>query len=180
MNNMQTKNCKNNNVITRRPLRATRFIVYAMIACLSLGAVGCKSSKKAAQAKAEQEARLAKEREAKLKREEAEKLKKEKQEEEAKKAPYLKVENSFNQIVSAGSVDVANKNIEEALTLFTSPDAPLLISISKQGETKDYDKPTTIKKYLEYLKDQKKNLNVIDNLVFDENGKIKEVELRKK
>lgn len=183
---METKNCNASNALPGSSKnnkffsgwhRTSKLILYVMIACLSVGAVGCKSSKKATKAKMEEEARLAKEREEKLKREEAERLRKE---EEAKKAPYIKLENSFNQIAGAGSVEAANKSIQEALTLFSSPDAPLLIVISKEGENKDYDKPTTIQKYLEYLKDQKKNLNTLTNLVFDDNGKIKEVELRKK
>ena len=39
--------------------------------------------------------------------------------------------------------------------------------------------PTTIIDYLNYLKDQKKNMNKIDKLQFDNAGKITEVELRK-
>ena len=44
----------------------------------------------------------------------------------------------------------------------------------------DYDKPTTIKKYLDYLKDQKKSPNAVEHLEFDDAGKIKEVTLIKK
>ncbi len=193
MNKMQRKECEKTTfsvtnfsrgvsefISELKPLRASRLIIYLMIAGCSLGAVGCKSSKKAANAKAMEEARLAKEakdREEKAKREEAERLKKEA---EAKRAPYQKVENVFSGIAGASSLEDANAKISEALGMFSTPDAPLLISISKEGDQKDYDKPTTIKKYLEYLKDQKKNLNTVDNLVFDENGKIKEIELRKK
>lgn len=167
------------NLTLSNSFRVSRFMMMLLIACSLTGTIACKSTKKAAQAKAEQEARLAKEREEKERkeREETERLKKA---EEAKKAPYNKLENVFNQIVSAGNVEAANKSIQDALTMFSSPEAPLLIIISKSGDNKDYDKPTTIKKYLEYLKDQKKNLNGIENLVFDESGKIKEVELRKK
>ena len=45
---------------------------------------------------------------------------------------------------------------------------------------KDYDRPTTARKYLEYLKDQKKNLNEIGEIEYDEDGKIKLLELIKK
>jgi len=45
---------------------------------------------------------------------------------------------------------------------------------------KDYDRPTTIRKYLEYLKDQGRFDKDIENLVVDKNGKITEVELIKK
>jgi hypothetical protein len=161
-----------------KTMKLKQLFAILMVAGLSFGVAGCKSSKKAMQA--EQEAKMAREREAKLKKEEAERLRKEKEAEEAKKAPYKKVENAFSQIANASNVDAANASIQEALALFSSPDAPLLISISQNGDAKDYDKPTTIKKYLEYLKDQKKNVNTLDNLVFDEQGKIKEIELRKK
>jgi uncharacterized Zn finger protein len=161
-----------------KTMKLKQLCAILMVAGLSFGVAGCKSSKKAMQA--EQEAKLAREREAKLKKEEAERAKKAAEAEEAKKAPYKKIESAFNSVANASSVDAANASIQEALTLFSSPDAPLLISISKNGDAKDYDKPTTIKKYLEYLKDQKKNVNTLDNLVFDEQGKIKEIELRKR
>jgi len=52
--------------------------------------------------------------------------------------------------------------------------------INESGGTVDYDEPTTIRKYLEYLKDQKRNNAEVRNLVLDNNGKITEVELVKK
>lgn len=85
----------------------------------------------------------------------------------------------FEAIANAGSITAANRNINEALSLFSTPDALVLIIISKSGGQKDYDRPTSIKKYLEYLKDQKKNINAIDNIVYDSQGKIKELELIK-
>ncbi len=66
------------------------------------------------------------------------------------------------------------------LSCLHSPNTPVLIIISKEGDIVDYDRPTTAKKYLEYLKDQKKNLNEIDNIEYDDNGKIKLLELIKK
>jgi hypothetical protein len=48
-----------------------------------------------------------------------------------------------------------------------------------EGETKDYDRPTTIRRYLEYLKDQKKNMNAVHNIQYDASGKITELELIK-
>lgn len=93
---------------------------------------------------------------------------------------FVKINEAFNSIATASSVDLANKRIIETLNLFNTPDAPVLISISQNGTAKDYDRPTTIKRYLEYLKDQKRNINQITNLVFDANGKITEVELTKK
>jgi len=93
---------------------------------------------------------------------------------------FIKINEAFNSIATASSVDVANKRIIETLNLFNTPDAPVLIAISQNGTVKDYDRPTTIKRYLEYLKDQKRNINQISNLVFDASGKITELELTKK
>lgn len=93
---------------------------------------------------------------------------------------FVKLKNAFNEIATASSYDVANHIIIETLNLFNTPDAPVLIAISQNGSAKDYDRPTTIKRYLEYLKDQKANINQISNLVFDANGKITELELIKK
>jgi hypothetical protein len=69
--------------------------------------------------------------------------------------------------------------INDALGLFNSPDAPVLIIISKTGDIVDYDRPTTIKNYLNYLKDTKNNINKVEKIVYDDNGKIKELELLK-
>ena len=44
---------------------------------------------------------------------------------------------------------------------------------------KDYDRPTTIEKYLNYLKDRKAYKAEVENIVYDDYGKIKELELRK-
>jgi hypothetical protein len=85
----------------------------------------------------------------------------------------------FDAIANAGNVTSANTNIDEALTLFASSQAPVLIVISQEGGDKDYDRPTTIRSYLNYLKDQKKNINKIESVKLDEFGKITEVELRK-
>ncbi|HLZ16132.1 MAG TPA: hypothetical protein VKQ08_03795, partial [Cyclobacteriaceae bacterium] len=72
-----------------------------------------------------------------------------------------------------------NSSINEALTLFASPQAPVLIVISEEDGKKDYDRPTTITAYLNYLKDQKKNINDIAGLKTDASGKITELELKK-
>lgn len=95
-------------------------------------------------------------------------------------ARYRQMENNFNRIARSNSVDEANAVINEALNSFSSPDAPVLIIIYRQGNQVDYDEPTTISKYLNYLKDQKRNINEIEDLVFDSNGKISEVVLIRK
>jgi len=44
----------------------------------------------------------------------------------------------------------------------------------------DYDKPTTIKRYLNFVMDQKASRNAVDTYSVDGEGKIKELELIKK
>ena len=114
---------------------------------------------------------------------EAERKRIEKDKEAASK---IKLSNSemldlyFNQIASASSVELANQKIIDVLQMFASSGIPVLIIISQEGGITDYDKPTTIDKYLNYLKDQKKNINAIENIGYDNNGKIIELELIKK
>ena len=170
--------------IFRKFISFNNVILLALLLAFSAGSFSCQSKKKAAaaaRAKAEQEAReaqQAREREERRKREEAERLKREEDERaRAKAEPSRKLQSFFQQIAGASSVEAANQSISEALKMFSSPEAPLLIVIKKTGDIKDYDKPTTIKKYLEYLKDQKKSANKIDSMVFDDNGKIKEITL---
>lgn len=113
---------------------------------------------------------------------EKEALRKKEEEENRKKteATSLSLGDYFALVAGASSVEQANMKINEALKLFASPDTPVLIIISQEGDMTDYDRPTTAKKYLEYLKDQKKNLNEIGNIEYDPNGKIKLLELIKK
>ncbi|MEP2772773.1 MAG: nucleoid-structuring protein H-NS [Fulvivirga sp.] len=86
----------------------------------------------------------------------------------------------FSAIANAPSIASANNSINEALNLFESPDALVLIVISEYNGKKDYDRPTTIKEYLNYLKDQKKNINRLGELTLNSAGKIAELELYKK
>jgi hypothetical protein len=44
----------------------------------------------------------------------------------------------------------------------------------------DYDKPTTIKRYLEFVRDQKASLNAVDSYQLDSEKKITELDLIKK
>jgi hypothetical protein len=113
---------------------------------------------------------------------EKEALKRKWEEENKKKleASSMSLDDYFALIAGAATVDKANQKINEALKLFGGPDTPVLIIISQEGDIVDYDKPTTAKRYLEYLKDQKKNLNEIGNIEYDDNGKIKLLELIKK
>jgi hypothetical protein len=88
-----------------------------------------------------------------------------------------RVLNRFNQIVNALTIDQANAQIKEALKLFASPDVPVLIIINENRNQIDYDEPTTIERYLHYLKDQKRNPNRIKDLEVDGAGKINKVVL---
>ncbi|HEY3403764.1 MAG TPA: nucleoid-structuring protein H-NS [Ohtaekwangia sp.] len=173
------------------PIRSSGLFVLLIVLITSFG---CASKKKAAQAAAAEKARIEREeaerkqkaQEEELARKEAEeKAKREaeellaKQNESRTSAPAVKLGQYFNAIASSSNVTSANSSINEALTLFASPNTPVLIVISESGGIKDYDRPTTIRDYLNYLKDQKKNINAVSNLKTDGQGKITELELRK-
>jgi hypothetical protein len=70
--------------------------------------------------------------------------------------------------------------IKKALQAFATPDIPVLIIISKSGGFNDYDRPTTISMFLNYLKDKKQYSYQVDTVVRDSMGKITELELIKK
>ena len=171
-------------------LRQSSLIV--LIVLLLAGASGCKSRKKVAdmkaaadaKAKSEQEAldrqqRLADEQRKKDADEQARREAEAKQQQAKTSTPAMKLGDYFDAIANAGNVSSANSSVNEALSLFSSPETPVLIIISGTGDQKDYDKPTTIKAYLNYVKDQKKNINKIEDIQFDGSGKITAVELRK-
>jgi hypothetical protein len=166
-----------------------RFLILPLILLLLVGA-GCKSKKKAIEAAAaaekartEQEAALQKQREDERKRQEAAELDRQRREKEEADArasePSTRLDSYFNAIANSASSSSANSSIQEALALFASEDTPVLIVISESDGVKDYDRPTTIRAYLNYLKDVKKNTNRIGKLHFDSSNKIVEVELVK-
>ncbi len=101
--------------------------------------------------------------------------------EKAKEAakPENKLRKYFKDIASASSDAEANTLIEEAIGMFVSDQANVLIIISQDEHMKDYDKPTKIRKYLNYLKDSKSNINDVDQIHW-EGDKIKTLELKKK
>ena len=86
----------------------------------------------------------------------------------------------FTSIANAGSVSQANRVINETLGLFESPNVPVLIIIKQNAGFNDYDRPTTIENYLNYLKDQKKATEKVHDIKYNSNGKINELELIKK
>lgn len=159
--------------------------LFVLMICFT----GCKSKKKAAEAARAAEERARMEQEAKLRSEEEQRQKEAeeaarrdaeaRQREMLANAPKAKLNQYFESIANSGNVASANSSINEALALFASPETPVLIVISEEGGQKDYDRPTTIRQYLNYLKDTKSNANSISNLQFDSAGKITEVELRK-
>jgi hypothetical protein len=163
---------------------SSKLVLFILV--LLISASGCKSKKKAMEAAAaekarmEQEAALQKQREEdERKRKEAEEANAKKQNESSTNAKYAVLSKYFDAVATSSNATAANNSISEALTMFASPETPVLIIISGTGDNKDYDRPTTIQNYLNYLKDQKKNPNKVENLQFDASGKITEVELRK-
>jgi len=93
------------------------------------------------------------------------------------------LENNFKGIADAGrsgNLTQAASLIKSTLPYFASDDAPVLIIIAREGDIVDYDKPTTIKRYLDFLRDQKESRNAVDSYQLDNNGKIKELDLIKK
>jgi hypothetical protein len=92
------------------------------------------------------------------------------------------LENSFQGIADAaksGNTSQVTSLTQSTLKLFASDDVTVLIIISREGSVVDYDKPTTIKRYLEFIRDQKASRNAVDSYQL-EGGKIKELDLIKK
>ncbi|TFV97241.1 nucleoid-structuring protein H-NS [Algoriphagus kandeliae] len=145
-----------------------RSLVFALVFILALGA--CKSKKKAVQPEPEP---------APVERVE-EKPAPQPPAPTAEEVAVEKLENAFNSVAAAGNTGIANQSIEQTLAMFSNQDTPVLIVIHEENGVKDYDEPTTIRKYLEYLKDTKKNLNFISDIRLDANGKVSELELRRK
>jgi uncharacterized caspase-like protein len=87
------------------------------------------------------------------------------------------IKDFFSEIANASDANAANTAIQNALKLFASPQAAVLIIIADEGGEKDYDEPTTAEKYLNFIKDQKKMNHKIVSIGTDDNGKIKLLEL---
>ncbi|MCS5489002.1 nucleoid-structuring protein H-NS [Algoriphagus limi] len=145
-----------------------RSLILALVMVLAMGA--CKSKKKAVQPEPEP---------APVERVE-EKPAPQPPAPTAEEVAVEKLENAFNSVAASGNTGIANQSIEQTLAMFSNQDTPVLIVIHEENGVKDYDEPTTIRKYLEYLKDTKKNLNFISDIRLDANGKVSELELRRK
>ena len=117
--------------------------------------------------------------EKKLARERAQKEEEERNKQEAQSVNAT-LEKNFTSIARSGSVSQANRDINETLKLFESPNVPVLIIIKQNAGFNDYDRPTTIENYLNYLKDQKKATEKVHEIKYNSNGKINELELIKK
>jgi hypothetical protein len=66
------------------------------------------------------------------------------------------------------------------MKLFSSPDAPVLVIFYAASGQEEFEEPTTISKYLNYVKDVKKSPNVVSEYVTDPQGRIKELVLVRK
>lgn len=86
----------------------------------------------------------------------------------------------FETIAVTSSVTGANNNIQEAMKLFSSPDAPVLVIFYAANGQEEFEEPTTISRYLNYVKDVKKSPNVVSEYVTDPQGRIKELVLVRK
>lgn len=93
---------------------------------------------------------------------------------------YLEIDNQFNALANSTTVANANEHINTLLQQFATPDIPVLIIISNAGGFNDYDRPTTISMFLNYLKDKNQYSYKVDMVKRDGLGKITELELIKK
>ena len=121
--------------------------------------------------------------EKKLARERAqrdEEERREREEREKANATDAVLGRNFVSIANSNSISHANRVINETMEMFESPNVPVLIIIKQNSGFNDYDRPTTIEKYLNYVKDQKKATEKVFQVKYNNNGKINELELIKK
>ncbi len=145
----------------------SRLLTLALFCLLAMGA--CKSKKKVTEAAPEPEPV-----------EETTPTPAEPEQPSEAEVAVEKLESYFSSIANSTNVQSANRSIQEALGMFSSQDTPVLIVIHEENGIKDYDEPTTISKYLNYLKDTKKNLNFISDVRLNGSGKVTELELRRR
>lgn len=157
-----------------------RYAVWMVV--LAVAVSSCKSGKKAAQVTTtDTEQRPEEVVERMIDTSEADKeLMNQSKKPELPKSTTESLSGYFDAIANASSTASANSSIQEALTMFASPMVPVLIAIYYGPDDVDYDEPTTIDKYLNYIKDQQKNANKINDIRTNDAGKITELELIKK
>ena len=161
----------------------SRLLQVLLLSVITLGTFSCKKNKKlselsdptAEQAKMEQEAQE------QVPEEPVNEANKQLQPTKITKTltTEQKLDDYFETISSASSTSAANSEIQEALKMFSTPDAPLLIVFYEADGQASYDEPTTIEKYLNYLKDTGNANAKVEEIVTDSNGKIKEIVLKK-
>ncbi|MEM7657124.1 MAG: hypothetical protein AAF399_13400 [Bacteroidota bacterium] len=90
------------------------------------------------------------------------------------------LDQAFSDIAAAGSTSSANSRIQQVMQEFASPSTPVLIIINQSNGVDDYDRPTTIEKYLNYLKDRGRNPNQAYEIRTNSSGRISELVLLKR
>lgn len=94
---------------------------------------------------------------------------------------YVELENmlteQFRALINPEADEQSNDIILETLNYFESNDAPVLIILQELNGKIFYDRPTTIEKYLYYLKDLKKNYHQIEEMNLNNNDKINKLVL---
>lgn len=98
----------------------------------------------------------------------------------AERDKYKNVDKQFMAIAAGQTFDASNAEIAMAMEQFESPDVPVLIIISEENGQKDYDKPTTAERFLNYLKDRKEYKYEVEAVEKNSSGKITLLELRTK
>ena len=148
---------------------------------LSFGLFSCKSSKKAADASNAQQEQVA---DAQAEEEEEVDIDLDvAEEEESQYSDHQERLGKYFAVISSPSTseEAAQNSINEMKSLFAGPTVPVLIIIYEGSSGAiDYDEPTNIMDYLNYLKDQKKNLNKVKEFKTNSNGKITELVLIRK
>lgn len=99
---------------------------------------------------------------------------------QAEQAKFNTINEDFARIGHAGSYEEADKEISRILTIFATPDVPVLIIIDQVDGVNDYARPTTASRFLNYLKDIKSYNYAVESLKRNTEGKITELELIKK
>jgi len=158
------------------------FRLSALCLILSAALFACKSSKKMADTSKDIEATEEQQEKPDDTRVEMEDAPEKDKEEISVVSISKKLGDYFDAIANAsGNTTQANRNINEAKSMFASPNVPVLIIIHESADgSKDYDEPTTILNYMNYLKDQGKNLNDIYEVKTNDRGRITELELIRK
>lgn len=95
----------------------------------------------------------------------------------AEKVKYAALNATFKKIATAPSYDIADQEIANALKLFATSETPVLIIISQNQGFNDYDRPTTIVRFLHYLKDMQAYRYQVSSVKRNAQGKITELEL---